>query len=397
MREELTEYDYFWRRLPHRNYYSRPIDDVLKGRCRIFYKVTEGEAVSFKKVADDIVLKEGSRRRKQLKATVIEDGRHITRLIIQSFSKEGAPTEDVELSFSGAEIVALRHFLAGIETVKLEGDRGSYLNDPELTEGLSELLRHGARARNLLSGHPELVEQIVRSPNLKSDLVAVGYRRAQLARFEAMLTEGLLESSWQSFFEQNTWIFGYGLSYHFLTSLDEAKLEQTVSGNDVVGPGKRVDALLKTRGRLSSLCFVEIKRPSTSLLARVKDPYRPGAWAPSVELAGSVAQVQTTVYDSIENLGREWVRARQDGSKTGEVLYNFEPRSILIVGSLGQFADDTGINEQKYRSFEVYRRNIWRPEILTFDELLERARFIVEHGEKAPTKTDLEPADNDPF
>lgn len=397
MSGELTERDYFWLRLPHRNYHSKSFDDHLKGRCRIFYKVTEGETVHFSKVGDDIVLKPGSRTRKQVKATVIEDGRHITRLIIQSFDKHGDPDQDVELSFSGQEITALRHFLAGIEVVKIEGDHKSYVNDSELTEALSELLRNGAKAQSLLSSHPEIVEQIAKSPNLKSDLIAVGYRRAQLERFEEMLSQDLPESRWQAYFDENTWIFGYGLSYQFLTNLDGAKLEQTVSGHDIAGPGKRVDALLKTRGRLNSLCFVEIKRPRTPLLSPVRDPYRPGAWAPSAELAGSVAQVQTTVYDAIENLGRAWARTDKNGSKTGEVLFSFEPRSILIVGSLSQFVEERGINEQKCRSFEVYRRNTWRPEILTFDELLERARFIVEHGELAPSKAEVEPLEDDPF
>jgi hypothetical protein len=55
----------------------------------------------------------------------------------------------------------------------------------------------------------------------------------------------------------------------------------------------------------------------------------------------------------------------------------------LVIGNLAQFRGEHGINEGKFRSFELYRRNTWRPEILTFDELLERAKFIVLHGEQA--------------
>ena len=68
------------------------------------------------------------------------------------------------------------------------------------------------------------------------------------------------------------------------------------------------------------------------------------------------------------------------GDPTGEVLFNIEPRSCLVVGSLEQFQSDHGINVPKFRSFELYRRHTGRPEIITFDELLQRARFIVEHG-----------------
>jgi len=35
------------------------------------------------------------------------------------------------------------------------------------------------------------------------------------------------------------------------------------------------------------------------------------------------------------------------------------------------------VNEAQLRSFELYRRNLHQPEVITFDELYERARHIV--------------------
>jgi hypothetical protein len=186
------------------------------------------------------------------------------------------------------------------------------------------------------------------------------------------------EDVWQEFFETNTWIFGYGLSYQFLSKLDERKLEQIVRGRDLTAAGKRSDALMKTRGIISSLCFVEIKRHDTPLLA--SNPYRPDAWAPSAHLTGGVSQMQTTVHAAIETLGHKLMPRNDMGDPTGEVLFNIEPRSCLVIGSLEQFQTDHGTNIPKFRSFELYRRHTWRPEIVTFDELLQRARFIVEHG-----------------
>ena len=48
-----------------------------------------------------------------------------------------------------------------------------------------------------------------------------------------------------------------------------------------------------------------------------------------------------------------------------------------MVGSLGEFVCQHGVNREQYRSFELFRRNTASPEILTFDELYERAKFIV--------------------
>ncbi len=66
-----------------------------------------------------------------------------------------------------------------------------------------------------------------------------------------------------------------------------------------------------------------------------------------------------------------------DGAPTGELIHTYQPRSFLIIGSLAEFAAQQGVNREKFASFELLRRNVRQPEIITFDELLERARFIV--------------------
>lgn len=69
------------------------------------------------------------------------------------------------------------------------------------------------------------------------------------------------------------------------------------------------------------------------------------------------------------------------GNPTGEEAFNYLPKSFLVVGSLSEFVNDHGVNQDRYRSFELFRRSVNTPEILTFDELYERARFIVEQHE----------------
>jgi hypothetical protein len=271
---------------------------------------------------------------------------------------------------------------------------------------LKDIFLSEAQARTLLADHEELFASLLESENLQRDLVAIGYRRKELAYFEKLLSDQSYfrgeqerldckpERLWQAFFERNTWIFGYGLSYHFLTALDQRKLEQAIKGPDVIGRGKEADGLMKTRARVNSLCFVEIKTHETDLIA--PRAYRGDAWPPSNELSGAVAQMQATVQTAIENLGRTLQPRDRDGNPTGETLFNVQPRSFLIVGSLGEFHTSTGINEIKVRSFELYRRNVARPEILTFDELLARAKFIVEHdGTVADRPVATEPDDDD--
>lgn len=166
-----------------------------------------------------------------------------------------------------------------------------------------------------------------------------------------------------------------------MSGLDDKKLEQVTTGYSVQESGKRVDALMKTGGYISSLCFVEIKTHSTLLLDQTA--YRAECWRVSSELAGSVAQIQKTVQKAVRTIHSRYEFSDDQGNPTGETVFLYQPKAFVVIGSLQEFAVDGGINEQKYSSFELFRRNVVSPEIITFDELYERARFIVLHSQAA--------------
>ncbi len=258
-------------------------------------------------------------------------------------------------------------------------------------DDLRRVVLSNVQAKTIFHDNQELFAEVLRSAITKKDVVAVGYRKRQLQVFQRLLDEPdyfeevkarkqcTSEAVWQRFFEQNPWIFGYGLSYIQLSALDDKKLEQVVHGHTVSEHGKRVDALLRTRGVISSLCFVEIKTHKTELLQ--SQPYRKGCWAPSSELSGGVSQVQGTVALATETIRSKLSLTDEVGNPTGEEAYNYAPKSFLVIGSLHEFIGDHGVNQERYRSFEIFRRNTFSPEIITFDELFERAKFIVDQYE----------------
>jgi hypothetical protein len=387
MVDQLEDSSYFFSKRTDKTYVSKGFANQFGTKLRIVSKVIDGDqGLKFGTAGREVILRTTPAGRYEIKATVVEDERAIKTLVIQRYSCVSGPLERQYFALVGDEIDVLLNFIASIKAVPLKGSTKIHLTDEMLRD---IVLNHG-QARRIFARHEELFREIAQSEDLTRDLVAVGYRRKQLEHFESLLTDPKFlaaertrlhttpEGVWQQFFEENTWIFGYSLSYHFLSRLADQKLEQVVRGRDLIGAGKRTDALMKTRGIISSLCFIEIKRHDTPLLSA--QPYRAGAWAPSAELSGGVSQVQATVQDAVENIGRRLMPSDEIGDPTGEVLFNVEPRSCL-VGNLGQFGTQNGINEPKFRSFELYRRNTFRPEIITFDELLQRARFIVDHGE----------------
>jgi hypothetical protein len=147
-------------------------------------------------------------------------------------------------------------FLINIQLVTLKSKASVNITDTELRRiRLSNL-----QARSLVEENEELFAEVVRLSLTKKDVVAIGYRKKQLDVFRLLLEDPAYfedlkrrkdctdEKLWQQFFEKNPWIFGYGLSYLYLDSLDDKKLEQVVQGHSVAARGKRVDALMKTRG-----------------------------------------------------------------------------------------------------------------------------------------------------
>jgi hypothetical protein len=50
-----------------------------------------------------------------------------------------------------------------------------------------------------------------------------------------------------------------------------------------------------------------------------------------------------------------------------------QPKGIVVVGSLSEVKDD----RNKRETFQRFRKSIHGIDIITFDELLERAKFIV--------------------
>ncbi|WP_162276805.1 Shedu anti-phage system protein SduA domain-containing protein [Mucilaginibacter pedocola] len=233
-------------------------------------------------------------------------------------------------------------------------------------------------------------QELLLSGKIQHDeIIEMSYRKEQLLEFKKLLDDksyfdrqvvdgSATESVWQKYFERNHWIFGFGLNYVFNTALEGGGLERAVSGFSVTGHGKRSDALLSTTGIIRSLCFGEIKTHRKEILKKVNIPYRSESWSISDELAGGIAQVQRTIQKSLMNIAEALNLKDANGYSTKESIYLFKPKSFLIIGSLNEFKNAEGqVQEDKFSSFELFRRSISDLEIITFDELYQRADAIV--------------------
>ena len=357
-------------------------------KIRIASKVLmSSDGLEYGKERDEVVLRQKPDAATHIRAKFLENSRGVFVLTVQKFDTASGNPYGSGFSFVGDEIERFVDFLHNIRHISFSGSGSMNISDEEL----KKIALTSPQARRLVEGNEELFAEVVRHALTKEDIVAVGYRKRQLDIFRKLLDDPQFfqevknkkgcgdESLWQQFFEKNPWIFGYGLSYIYASGLSGEKLEQVVKGHAVGQFGKRVDALLRTRAIASSLCFVEIKTSTTPLLAT--KPYRTGCWQPSSELTGATAQIQVTVASASEAISGKLQPTDDSGFPTGELAFNFRPRSFVVIGSLAEFVGEHGVNEEKLQSFELYRTHLNQPEVITFDELYERARHIVQSSE----------------
>lgn len=401
------EYDYHINKRPDKVYISKAfegpvsVDDVYAPRTlRIMSKVFDSsEGAEFAQVKKEVVLRRTPQGRHELKVVFTEDSRRIHSITFQKFTVESGNPHKLSFTFTGDEIGKLFDMLEFVKYVELDSDEKQRIDESVVNSWLLSEQETLNFLRQKIT--PEILTSLLKTDVTLLDVVTIGQRKQQLRIFDQLLHDQDFfedmqqewgargpEAVWQQFFESNPWIFGYGLRYVFTTGLDDRKLEQVTTGYTFKQAGKRVDALLKTQGYINALCFVEIKTHMTPLLST--SDYRKECWSVSTELAGSVAQIQKTVQKAEQDFRSGIAVSDEHGDPTGEVVFAYTPKSFIVIGSLEQFVTANGINEQKYGSFELFRRNMMNPEIITFDELYERARFIVAQSEADAVDTSQE-------
>lgn len=255
-----------------------------------------------------------------------------------------------------------------------------------LREFAAPLLADDAVRAAFVRKNSDLLEAIIRNEIAAPDVAALARRRETLEEFKKLLlnddyfderkraVKGGAERVWQEFVEKNPWLLGSSLAPQFLHSWSTERLEQTVKGSSIAGPGKRPDAVLRTAGALSALVLCEIKHHRTDLLYK---SYRGDAWSVSREIAGGVAQCQATSDEVERRLGGILDLKTEDGY-INQRVFVCRPRTVLVAGTLSEFLLDGNVNPAQFESFERFRRGLRDPEILTFDELFERARLVLD-------------------
>ncbi len=291
---------------------------------------------------------------------------------------------DQEISLSSFSTAKLIEFLEFLKETDVQSIATGKLELVDSLGSTGELLKKLTTLAKSNEGQ-EAIAEFLRNEYVEKDIINVGYRRKELGIFKLLLEDATFferykaqekiqagdEAVWQYFFKKNEWIFGYGLRYQYLSLVTDQPVYGGVSYD---GKGaQKGDYLMQTEAEKKYTVLVEIKTPSTIIMRG--DKYRNGAYKVGEEVLWASTQVQVNC-ETWSREGSQQTGAREDLENQQDV-FTYCPKGMLIIGHTQQLD-----NRDKRNSFEAFRSNQNNPRILTFDELYERARFIVEHNSK---------------
>lgn len=320
----------------------------------------------------------------RLRITCIKN--QIKGIKLSTFNETEQVGEIILSSFSLGQICEFLELIKELDIAELS-DRKISLNKNSNRQSksvISSLINKTLKTEEQAELVHELLQQALVT---NQDIVNTGYRKQSLQRFKQLLNEenyleiykkenGIPNSSpekvWQHFFKNNQWIFGYGLDYRFQSILqDEANLNSAnLAGKNAVN----ADFLL---GDNKFTTFVEIKRPDTKLFNQKQN--RSNCWKLSNDLYDAHSQILEHKASGQVRLNEN---SREYNSKGNEIPQkSYDSKTILIIGSWKEIESTTSAQERKIKekTFELFRQDSKNVEIITFDELYERAKHIVEH------------------
>ena len=167
------------------------------------------------------------------------------------------------------------------------------------------------------------------------------------------------EEFWQKSLAEHSFVLEQVFSWPVSIVKDKAYL----GGKSIYNTGGNIVDFLMRNRLTQSAALIEIKAPSTQLLGAL---YRSGVYNTSNELSGSIMQTLNYKHSLQENFAL--LTNGQD-----DLFDSFNPQCAVIIGN-GEVELD---NKSKTKSFELFRHQIPGLLVITFDELFNKTRQLI--------------------
>ena len=379
-----SEYEFFKLRKQAKTYISKvfAFDKKNPERIRQVRMVIEGnDQVLLGEIESAMCLRlTGNVRKTQVSALITQDDKKIKRLTLQTFKTRAGDwieaVEKDESTFRDDEFTRLLAFLSQIEFIDLSNEENFQIEDISSKARPKAIIDASDRRivdyiNSMTEGQRKGLLHALQGSLAAEDINILLGRKQGLEEYEEhMHLRDWNEGQWQSFFELEQWVFGYGLDYRVMRQFDR---EMTVGSGGTDNQNKPLIDFLMSFTDYTVL--VEIKTPDTPIFTTGRRG-RAGTWEFSREFMSAVSQIieQKAEWLSFAHTGEHY-------NKSGTEALTARTRnakSILVIGSRGEFLRSENPREANVMrdTFELFRRENRSIDIVTFDELLERARFI---------------------
>lgn len=222
-----------------------------------------------------------------------------------------------------------------------------------------------------ISGKAESIDQTVILKSRES--IEEYFIEDVLKKFRELLkkktSSDRLEDKWQEFLKTHSWIFAQLFSFPVIVYEDQAYM----GGKNISNQGGKFADFLLQNNLTKNAAFVEIKTHRSDILKK-GIPYRGKDVFPmSDELSGAINQV----LDQRDNFQKSFYTLK---AKAKKPIETFNSKCIVLIGMMKD------LDEERLKSFELFRSNSKDVEIVTFDELENRLQIIFKLMTNQPLK-----------
>ncbi len=164
------------------------------------------------------------------------------------------------------------------------------------------------------------------------------------------------EAFWHKFLKKYSWLLSLIINEPTIILEDEAY----VGGKSINNKGSNIADFIYQNKLSGNIALIEIKTPQTNILGK---KYR-NTFTLSSELTGAINQI----LNYIDNFQKNYYNLVHNSNLKFNVI---APSAYLIIGN----QENMTIKEKE--CFELYRKHLNNIKIISFDELFEKAFFIL--------------------
>lgn len=328
-------------------------------------------------------------------------GRFIPRLIFRRIDKNGndAEAKKVRIELSDSAVVSrFWGLIAFLDKFKDIVDRGDFeYSYSVVTNDINEMFKKLGGSDKVKFLVDAVNSNLLNSEEIDSVLCAD--RKRALNRFLYLLRNVLLtdgnyardryrsrykikgtgdEAIWHHLLKSNEWILGINADIRYIRQfIDEADL-------GIPDTSRKGSPIADILGVSNYVTLIELKTSDTPIFKSSKgEKARANTWEFSPDFIAGISQClgQKSEFDKLYD---SKVVVGQNGEIVSkDCTFNRDVKTVLIIGCrYREFPHDALIDHKtKSETFELFRRNSRNVDIITYDELFERAYYIVT-GEK---------------